>query len=362
MRYSKQVVKIVFSSMVILTAGCSPFVENNMIEEIAPVIFWSIDKGKKSDLEISTLVPPLINEKKRLLTLPVDLLKEGEKNFNLVYYRELKVGQLRMLLISEEVAKEGIMPIINTVLTDPDISQRLYLAVVRGGFDEYMNSQIEKQENLDYFLYRMFKHYEKDKQGEMTVVNLHEFKNNLYTPLEDPILPLFEVDKENFTYEGTALFNDDKLIATVQNVEESIMQIIGNDHFLKLLPITELSLSLGHIRANVDMNLEQNNSLLSIDIDLTARIEEYKGDKNIHEVNELTVVGNEIESYLETYTTELLNHLQEWRIDPLEIGSHTKKPFEKPMSEEEWINMFEQMEIEVDYQLNLQPLTNVVIK
>lgn len=39
-------------------AGCSsPYVENNKIEEIAPVVFWSVDKGTEGKLRISTLVP-----------------------------------------------------------------------------------------------------------------------------------------------------------------------------------------------------------------------------------------------------------------------------------------------------------------
>lgn len=45
-------------------AGCSsPYVENNLVEEIAPVVFWSVDEGTEGKLKISTLVPPLIQEK-----------------------------------------------------------------------------------------------------------------------------------------------------------------------------------------------------------------------------------------------------------------------------------------------------------
>lgn len=44
--------------------GCSaPYAENNLIEEIAPVVFWSVDKGTEGKFKISTLVPPLIEEK-----------------------------------------------------------------------------------------------------------------------------------------------------------------------------------------------------------------------------------------------------------------------------------------------------------
>jgi spore germination protein len=101
---------------------------------------------------------------KSLLTLEVDLLKQGGKTLNLRYYRDLKVGQLRMFLFHEELAKQGIIQLINTLLTDYDISQRMYLVIVKGNFDNNINRQAMKQENFDYYLYRMLRHYERKKQ------------------------------------------------------------------------------------------------------------------------------------------------------------------------------------------------------
>lgn len=50
-------------SLMWMTGCSSPYAENNMIEEIAPVVFWSVDKGTEGKFKISTLVPPLIKEK-----------------------------------------------------------------------------------------------------------------------------------------------------------------------------------------------------------------------------------------------------------------------------------------------------------
>ncbi|WP_141546949.1 hypothetical protein [Bacillus sp. AFS053548] len=162
---------------------------------------------------MSTLVPPLVNEPKSLLTLEVDLLKQGGKDFNLRYYRELKVGQLRMFLIHEELAKQGIIQLINTLLTVYDISQPMYLVIVKGNFDDNINRQAKKQENLDYYLYRMLRHYERKKQVEITIVNLHEYKNKLFSQYSDsdPVLPVFKITKDNFTYKGTEELKVDPL-------------------------------------------------------------------------------------------------------------------------------------------------------
>lgn len=343
-----------------MTAGCAPFVDNNMIEEIAPVIFWSVSDAGKGKLQISTLVPPLINEKKRLLSLKVDLLKQSDKNFNLIYYRELKAGQLRMLLIDEQLARKGILPIINTLLIDPDISQRLYLVIVRGDFDTYMNNQLDKQPDLDYFLYRMFKHYEQKQQGEMTVVNLHQFKNKLYSSYVDSILPVFKVSNDQFTYDGTAFFNYDKLTGTVKDIDDEIFQLIDNDHYLKLLPLPKKAATLGHVRSNVHFDLNSNYTSLNVSVNLTGRLEEYRGNKNIRIEEQLNELTKEIELYLEEHSIELLNKLKTWKVDPLRVGKHTLTPFGKTLSDKEWHEKWAHMGINVDYRLQIEPLTSVV--
>jgi spore germination protein len=355
----KRALLLAMLSSIVLTTGCSPFVENNMIEEIAPVIFWSIDDGGEGKLKMSTLVPPLIKEKKRLLSLQVDLIRQGGKEFNLKYYRELKTGQLRMVFINEEVAKKGIVPLINTLVTDPDISERLYLVIVKGNFDDYIKNQLEKQAELDYFLYRMFKHYEKNNQGEMSIVNLHQFIKRLYSPFSDPILPVFNVGKESFTYEGTAIFSNDKLVATVKNMDDQIFQLIDNERYLKLLPIPALSVTMGRVRSNVHMEWIRKYSSISIKVDLSGRIEEYWGDKNLLDPKELAGLNKEIKSYLEEQTTKLLTKIQQWKADPLQLGNLSLSPFSKPITKKDWISYWEQMKINVDYRLHILPLSSV---
>ncbi|WP_153978656.1 Ger(x)C family spore germination C-terminal domain-containing protein [Paenibacillus xylanilyticus] len=341
--------------------GCTaPYVENNLIEEIAPVVFWSVDKGTEGKFKISTLVPPLIKEKKRFLSKEVDLIKQGGKEFNLIYYRELKQGQLRILLINEELAKkEGIEKLINTILVDPDISMRVYLVIVRGDFDEYIKNQLTKQENQDYFLYRMLKHYEKHNQGEMSIVNIHQFMKKLYSPLKDPILPVFHADKNNFNYVGTALFRNDKEAMVTQDISDEIFQLLDNDHFLKVLAIPKLSISLGRIRSKIRMKLSSDYSSLTLHVGLKGRIEEYQGEKNIQSEEQLEHFIHEIEVYLEEKTSVLLKSMQQLKVDPLEVGTHSLKPFSKELTEEQWLKYWGSMKINVNFDLKIQPLNHV---
>lgn len=358
MRCMKQSLLSFLLCSLLFTTGCSPFTENNLVEEIAPVIFWYVQDTGDGNLQITTLVPPLVKEKKRMFTVKVSMLKQGGKDFNLAYYRELKTGQLRMVLIDEKLAKKGVLTLFNTMLMDPDISQRLYVVIIKGNFNDYINDQLEKQEDLDYFIYRLFKHYEKYNQGEMSIVNLHQFIKQYYQSLSYPIMPVFEADKDNFMYSGTAFFDHDKLKSTVTDMQEQIFQIMDNDHFLKLLPLPPLSVTLGRVRSNVNIKINPDKTAAKVNVYLNTRIEEYKGNKNVFAQKDLNTLTEKIESYMEKKTTALLKTMQQKKVDPLQIGYETVTPFSKQINNKMWIEKWKNMNIKVIYHVKLEPLSN----
>jgi spore germination protein len=345
--------------LTLLTTGCSTFVENNKIEEIAPVVFWALRQGENGKIKISTIAPPLIKEQKRLLSLEVDLLKLGSKDFNFKYYRELKNGQIRLLMIDEELAKQGIHSLINTLSLDPEISPRLYLVVTKGNVEDYITRQLEKQEDLDFFIYRLFKHYEANNEGVITVVNLHEFIKKLYLPYASPIMPAFKASKEDFIYEGTAFFQNDRLKAIAKAKDEQVFQLFNHQHYAKLLSIPELSVGIGHVRSKINWSIQPDRSSSKLVVDLYGSIEEYRGDKDIMNPVEVAQLNKDIQTILEDQTRELLTKMQQWKVDPLQVGNRTLKPFARPVSKQQWFKDWEHMKIDVAYRIHLLPLSNL---
>ncbi|WP_419883927.1 Ger(x)C family spore germination protein [Peribacillus sp. B-H-3] len=344
--------------ILLVLSGCSsPFVEDNTVEEIAPVTFWSLNQGEGGKMKITTLVPPVTDEKKKLFTLNVDLLKQGKKEFNLKFYRELKLGQLRMLIINEKLAKKEIISLIDTILSDPDVSPRLFLVLVRGSFEDFLESESKVEKNLDYSLYRMFRHYERRNQGEMSIVNLHEFMEKVYSPYSDPVLPLFKADKDNFTYEGTALFNENKYVGSFNKREDQMFQLIANDHYLKNLPIPHLNVSLGQVRSKVHMQVDDQFKTLTIHVKLKGRIDEYRGHRNILSRTEMNRLIHDIESYFQRETVRLVKETQRLKIEPLEVGAHTLSPLVHPMTRRVWLDKYEKMKVHVKYSVKIEPLS-----
>ncbi|WP_452458373.1 Ger(x)C family spore germination protein [Paenibacillus allorhizosphaerae] len=348
------------AGLLFVTAGCEPWPDNNIIEEIAPVIFWSIDQGPEGKLKISTLTPPLSKEEKKMLTLNVDLLKQGKKAFNQNYYRELKSGQLRMLLISEEVARNGVRPIIDTVLADPEISMRLYLAVYRGDLLGYLQKQIKKEPLTDYFLYRKFKHYERRSRGEITVVNLHQFMKKLYSPLADPVMPVYRADQDNLTYEGTGLFTKDKLVSVLGRTEEQMFQLLYSNHRLQELTLPELSVNVSDVHAKPEWKVDLKHSSVTMNMEIRCRIEEYHGNKDLLDPVQVNELNRNIGAYMDKQTTSLLKKMQEMKVDPLNLGTFALGAFHRKMDKTDWQKEWPQIKVEVKHTTFMEPLTNAL--
>jgi len=115
---------------------------------------------------------------------------------------------------------------------------------------------------------------------------------------------------------------------------------------------------IGHLRSRVNVDLDKNLSQVTINVKLNGRIEEYQGNKNILNGNELMQLQQEIETELEMKTTDLIKKMQELKVDPLQIGTHTLSPFSKPVSEKVWLAAWEKMKIKVNYQLYFESLQN----
>ena len=69
---------LIFVTMLLMLSGCGSWsVKNNIIEEISPTILLYVGRGADKHLEQATLIPPLVEEKKRVITANVRLMKEG---------------------------------------------------------------------------------------------------------------------------------------------------------------------------------------------------------------------------------------------------------------------------------------------
>ncbi len=347
--------------LLMLPTGCAFWsVSSNLIEEISPIILLYFDQGSGGQLQESTIIPPLRKEKNRVITAEATLVKDGRTQLNDKYFREMKGGQLRTVIISKKVAQSDILPILNTLLLDPVISDRLTLAVMEGNFNDYVKKQIEEQqEPVDFFLYKMFAHYE--KQGGITVTNLHDFMEAYYSPYSAPKVPLFRVKGDEFNYAGTAIFKKEKMIGEITSLDDMLFQMLSQKaKFYKTFPLPEQEIALGSL--GLKRKIWIRSGEVHIQLGLKGRVEEYRGGRNLNRPEEVEQLTRQLESYLGRKVTRLVEKLQQWGVDPLEVGERTLGPFSQPYSGEEWSKAWPVMRVHTDVQLKLESVGLLQIK
>jgi spore germination protein len=352
---NRQINRGILLLLILMSSGCSSFaVKSNTVEEISPTIFEYLDQNKDGRLQLSTIFPPLKKEKKMIISTYAVLLKEGKYRLDHKYYREMKSGQLRIVFLSETLARKGIMDVINTLLLDPEVSDRVYLAVADGDMIGYLNYQLEhKQEQVDFYLYKMFAHYE--KQRELTVSNLHQFMESLYDPYADPVIPYFKVSNTELEYQGTALFQNDRMTGTIRPPDDVYFQILSRQNSKqKTIPLPDTGTTLGGVFATRRIHFNDAYREVQIDVSLRGRVEEYRGNRDLSDPAEAASWIQILESHIGADIERVLHRFQSLSVDPIVMGEHTLGLMGRPISGEQWKERWPHVQIKVRVHLNLE--------
>jgi spore germination protein len=352
---SRQINRVMLLLLCLMMSGCSSFaVKSNTVEEISPIIFLYLDQTEDGQLQLSTIIPPVKKEKKTIVTTDAAILKEGKYRLDHKYYREMKDGQLRIVFISETLARKGIMDVINTLLLDPEISDRVYLAVADGDMIGYLNNQLlHNQEQIDFYLYKMLSHYE--KQRELTVSNLHQFMESWYDPYADPVIPLFKVSKTELEYEGTALFQDDRMTGAIRPPDDVYFQMLYRQNSKrKAIPLPDMDTTLGEVYAARRVRFSDSYRAVQIDVRIRGRVEEYPGNRDLSDPAEAAAWTRTLESHIESDMERFIRRIQALSVDPLLLGEHTLGLMRRPLSGEQWKQRWPHVQIHVRVNVNLE--------
>lgn len=344
---------LIFTMLVcLLLTGCKKhrIPNENYIENIAPSVLFHIRPADDNDnIEVITIVPPIKKEERKIIKAEDRTLTGARLNLSTSYFREIKTGQLRIVFIDKKIAEEGIFDIINPLFRDPSISHRLYLAVVEGDMESFLNTTLK--ENIDIFLYEKMSFNE--SQGEILTQNMHFFLRTNYSPYEDPYLPYYKIENSKLVYSGMAVFNDDVLTDTLTLKEERIFRLLHPlVKYHKVLPVINIS-DIVLLDSVTTTKIEFSDSYDEVDISvkLSSHLGEYKdGVKSNIQENYLKL-EEKIQSSWEQEAKELIKKLQKANSDCLGIGRYTKTLTQKPFTGDTWKDKWSSLEFNIQFEM-----------
>ena len=271
--------------------------------------------------------------------------------------RRLFLSHNEVVIINEEVAQKGILPVIDFLIRDaePRLSQWLLVTPDQAGEVLQIENKLEKIPAAGIAL-QMQNYFATSK---VRAVSLHEFAAQLLektTANTVPVITIIETDGEKgLRLERTAVFKEDKLAGYLdQKATRGLLWVLGEVRggiIVLDLPETggKVGIEISGATAKISAAVKERPLKLLVEINLEAIL----GEKTIKQ----NLVSPEKISFLEKLTEEAINsEVEAALIQARQLGAdifgfgaylHRHHPKEWKGLQHEWERHFRQLEVAI---------------
>ncbi|MGC5772056.1 Ger(x)C family spore germination protein [Paenibacillus pabuli] len=205
--------------MLFLLPGCWDTKDIN--KQYLPVVM-GISKGKTEKYRVVLQIPDasgrtqILDKESKSISKAIDMIRtDSEKSIELVH--------LRLLLIDRPVAEQGIDNIINFAVRANDISIKGLVGVIDGDFEKTMYHQISPTPEISSY---DFFSQEAGWTPNQSIVRIWEAYQNQNSYSEDMAIPMLKNgDRTLFTFRGTAVMREDRMVGTLSQEETLLFNL-----------------------------------------------------------------------------------------------------------------------------------------
>lgn len=372
--------KILILIILFLMTGCWNYQELN---SLAISTAMAIDK-KDDEYEVSILIA---NSKKNQVSS-----KEGEsqtvvysakgksisealKNIDLENPRQTYIGHLAVIVISEEVAKEGLDNVLDLLLRDSESTKRFYLAIAK---DDEAKSIIKVISPLETFPSQTISTNIKassESQAISSAVTYSKFIENTLKKGMNPILPTITIEGSASKGEKAknlesssldailklstiAIFKYDKLVGYANKDQsrginlmlDEIKEMIVEYKCDKNILVTSLS----EVNTNIDISLKKNKLKATINVDGIGDIIENNCKLDLTNTKTINKIEKRVNQKVEKIINNGLDLIQkDLKSDVIGFGNILYKKEPKYFNKINWDKEFPKLNIKVNSNIKI---------
>ncbi len=356
---------------ILLMFGCA---RQEILDKLGMLVIIGYDK-LKDDRILGSFVFHQIDpeaEKKAQMTSSTAFTTLGiRQSANLQMAKKYEVGQLRIAMYSDKIAKEGLMKYVNTLERDPEIGTTLFVVIGKGKVNEILGYKYPQFTNIGRYLYELIK---QNIEGEqLPSATLHEFLHTFYSDGVDPMSPFVSREGEILKVDKVAVFNGDKMVGTIKVREAFFVKLIrgrfktGRFEFsmksddLKKYLIEKPSEN-EYIHAVADtlsskskIKLVDSKKLeFDVEIKVQAAIKEVAAYIDLSKPEAITAIEKGISLSITNESEKLIKRLQKLKSDPIGFGEHYLASVRgSKLTREEWHKKYSEAKINVKVKTTL---------
>ncbi|WP_142415521.1 Ger(x)C family spore germination protein [Hathewaya massiliensis] len=348
--------------------GCWDYVEMTDLKYVAGM---AIDRDKDTDEYILTMevLEGTVNEK----TINSSIVQtRGETIHKALRDAIKKVGKMlqlshaKVVIISKDIAKKGIIPVIDLINRDVEIRNDMWVIISEmSTASEILNTDKKPDEILSYDLESSIK--SNDKTGEYRGVQIFKLINDISSKGISPSVPMISIVKDGTKSStqilGTAVFKGDKMIGKLNKVETMMLDILVNPEMKFVIPIVlgkdqNISLEVIKTTRKAETKVKEGRRSLTIYVDLETALSELAEEGVDYVAKDgREKVKKKAEEYIQNNCLNLIEKLQkEYDTDIIGTGYifRKKEPKEWDKVSKDWDKAFVDTKIKVEVNVDIQ--------
>lgn len=327
-------------------------------------------------------------------TIETPSLLEGLDIFNMAISRRISMVHVKLLVISEELAREGVGDYIGPLSRYRGTRNTLFVLVTRGKAVDFIK---ENKSNIGESLTKSIELMEEQskKTGFFPDINLHEFYRDVVSSYSSPYaayvglndfsklkmgdgeepklvtqydflpgdMPRVGVAKREFV--GTAVFDGDKMVGSLNPTETRYMLLLKGKVKSFIVSIEDknaagkaivIDVSMGRA-PSIKTRFEEAIPVIDIELNLDADLESVQSRLDYEQLGMIDELDDQIKDYFEKGMKKTLEKTQnELKSDVFGFGAKFAGYFTTIQEWEDynWLSHYQEAKINTDIKVNVR--------
>jgi spore germination protein len=350
--------------------GCA---EPQILEEIGLITTIGYDLGEKGLINgtaVELKIEPDAKTDIKIVETQAYSVRGLNTSANKKTSKKLLAGQLRVIVLGEELVNQGMLHVAETLTKDPSISDLAYLSIVEGEARDLLNLKDPHIPDISIHLYRLIEQNTKDEL--MPSATLQEVLHRYYTKGRDPFMPILKkIDNKEVEFTGVGIFKDDRLVGKISTNESFYLKLINDKYRAGSTDLIFMSkspklrgenhsegktvISLDTIHSSSDIKLENKKNLdFEIKIKLNARLIDINSDIDLTKPKNLKLFEKEVSKEMEKRAEKLISYCQSKNSDVIGLGEvYRFSVRNSKLTKKEWHEMYPNAKVNVNVDFNM---------
>jgi spore germination protein len=350
--------------------GCA---EPQILEEIGLITTIGYDLGEKGLINgtaVELKIEPDAKTDIKIVETQAYSVRGLNTSANKKTSKKLLAGQLRVIVLGEELVNQGMLHVAETLTKDPSISDLAYLSIVEGEARDLLNLKDPHIPDISIHLYRLIEQNTKDEL--MPSATLQEVLHRYYTKGRDPFMPILKkIDNKEVEFTGVGIFKDDRLVGKISTNESFYLKLINDKYRAGSTDLIFMSkspklrgenhsegktvISLDTIHSSSDIKLENKKNLdFEIKIKLNARLIDINSDIDLTKPKNLKLFEKEVSKEMEKRVEKLISYCQSKNSDVIGLGEvYRFSVRNSKLTKKEWHEMYPNAKVNVNVDFNM---------